>query len=175
MDYKSGIVDVLLATAAAPTYFPVHRSCAEVPLVDGGMFANNPVGLAVVEAIGMLNWPREDIVVLSLGCTTPPFNVRLQKKFSVGQLPWALNISDVFMSGQSSASLGTAQLLIGHEKVIRVTPHVAPGKFALDSSTELANLKGLGASEARKFIPNLCTMFFNEPAEPFIPFRTHVD
>lgn len=35
-DYKDLVVDVALATAAAPTYFPAHRNSFGVPLVDGG-------------------------------------------------------------------------------------------------------------------------------------------
>ncbi|GAB3141675.1 CBASS cGAMP-activated phospholipase [Marisediminicola antarctica] len=53
-DYKLSVVDVALATAAAPTYFPTHRLAAGIPLVDGGMWANNPMGAAAVEALGIL-------------------------------------------------------------------------------------------------------------------------
>jgi len=38
-------------------------------LIDGGIWANNPTGLAVVEALTLLNIPRTEIEVLSLGCT----------------------------------------------------------------------------------------------------------
>ena len=43
-DHKEKVVDVALATASAPTYFPTHRSPRGTPLIDGGMWANNPVG-----------------------------------------------------------------------------------------------------------------------------------
>jgi patatin-like phospholipase/acyl hydrolase len=74
-DYKEKVVDIALATTAAPTYFPTHRSAAGVPLIDGGVWANNPVGLAVIEAIGVLNWPRNSLRVLSLGCGTQPLDI----------------------------------------------------------------------------------------------------
>src|SRR5206468_3108582 len=63
-DYRERVVDVGLATAAAPTYFPTHRSAAGLPLIDGGMWANNPTGLATVEAIGVLGWERTSLRVL---------------------------------------------------------------------------------------------------------------
>jgi len=59
-----------MATAAAPTFLPPHRTADHVELVDGGVWANNPVGAAVVEAVGVLNWPAAQLKVLSIGTTT---------------------------------------------------------------------------------------------------------
>ncbi len=53
-DYKSFAVDIALATAAAPTYFPQHITEHGVGLLDGGIWANNPIDLAVVEAVTLL-------------------------------------------------------------------------------------------------------------------------
>ena len=43
-------MDAGLATAAAPTYFPPHRS-GDATLVDGGVFVNNPTIAATIEAM----------------------------------------------------------------------------------------------------------------------------
>jgi len=83
-DYRVKAVDVAMATAAAPTYFPIHWFQSGLPLVDGGMWANNPTGLAVVEAIGPLDWDRSEIRILSLGCTTEPLSIRLGGRLSLG-------------------------------------------------------------------------------------------
>ena len=88
-DYKERVVDVALATASAPTYFPTHRSVAGIPLMDGGMWANNPVGMSVVEAITLLDWPRNSLKVLSLGCTAAPLNVNWGRNVPLGSLYWA--------------------------------------------------------------------------------------
>lgn len=173
-DYKEKAINVALATASAPTYFPTHRTAAGTPLVDGGLWANNPVGLAVVEAIGkeMLNWCPSSLKVLSLGCTTEPFNIGLARKLGLGLGYWGVKIADVFMTAQSSASLGTAQLLIGHENIIRISPPVGKGRFNLDGVKEITSLKGLGDSEARKAVPSVRKDFFDLPhAEPFEPFH----
>ena len=167
-DYKEKVVDVALATSAAPTYFPTYSSVSGIPLVDGGLWANNPVGLAVVEAIGVLEWPRDQIKVLSIGCTTEPLNIRLARRFSMGMAYWGLKVTDLFMSAQSSASFGTAQLLVGHTNVIRISPPVANGKFGLDVIKGMESLKGLGDSEARKALPNI-ESFFTDKVEPFVP------
>ncbi|HEV8483289.1 MAG TPA: CBASS cGAMP-activated phospholipase [Blastocatellia bacterium] len=171
-DYRDKAVDVALATAAAPTFFPTHRSAAGVPLIDGGMWANNPVGLAVVEAIGVLGWDRAELKVLSLGCTAEPLNAGLGIRYGLGLSYWAWKSVSVFMTAQSSASLGTAQILAGHENVIRICPAVGRGRFGLDKISEIPSLKGLGASEARKALPMLRPTFLGTPAEVFHPYKT---
>ena len=171
-DYKEKAVDVALATTAAPTYFPTHRSSAGTPLVDGGMWANNPVGMSVVEAITLLDWPRDALKVLSLGCTTEPLNVRWGRKVPLGRPYWAFKLLDVFMHAQSHSSLGTAQLLAGHDNIIRIDEGVSQGKFSLDSVKEIDSLKGLGDFQARQALPELRKIFLGDHAERFVPFRT---
>src|SRR5262249_22395415 len=67
-DYKELALDAALATAAAPTFFQQHITANDVGLVDGGLWANNPTGIAVVEAISTLGWPADQLKVLSIGC-----------------------------------------------------------------------------------------------------------
>jgi patatin-like phospholipase/acyl hydrolase len=170
-DYKERVVDVALATSAAPTYFPTHQGSAGTPLIDGGIWANNPTGLAIVEAIGVLNWQRETLKVLSLGCTTEAFSAARGRRRNVGLAYWVTKVADVFMAAQSFSSLGTAYVLVGHENVYRISPNVPKGNFGLDVVKEIPSLKGLGATEARKALPQLREKFFQMRAEPFEPFH----
>jgi patatin-like phospholipase/acyl hydrolase len=65
-------VTLALSTAAAPTYFDPVKSTgavAEVESLDGGVWANSPVGLAIGEAIAELNVPVEQIRLLGIGTT----------------------------------------------------------------------------------------------------------
>ena len=170
MDSQESVVHVAMATAAAPTYFPAHRISAGAPLVDGGTWANNPTALAVVEAIGTLGWERHDLRVLSLGCTTSSLDVGFGRKYGLGWLYWADKVVEVFMAGQSSGSLGTAAVLAGPENVFRYSPNVPAKRFRLDVTAEIQSLKGLGFVEARKALPAIKHVFFEEPAEPFVPY-----
>jgi hypothetical protein len=71
------IADAALATSAAPTYFPSHGislpgESAERALVDGGVFANDPVIAAIAEALGRGSdepaaLSLEDLFVVSIG------------------------------------------------------------------------------------------------------------
>ena len=170
-DYKEKIVDVALATAAAPTYFPTHRSAAGTPLIDGGVWANNPLGFAVVEAISILDQPRDSLRVLSLGCTDSPLDIKWGRTLPLGISYWGPKIPDIFMSAQSSSSLGIAQLLAGHKNIIRINPIMPKGRFGLDNVKEITSLRGLGSTEARIAIPSLKEVFFKAQAEAFKPYK----
>jgi hypothetical protein len=166
MDFKVPALDVALATSAAPVFFPPHRSRQEVTLIDGGIWANNPVGLAVIEAISMLGRPGPELDVLTIGCTGKPPDFT-QRGSGLGF--WALRAVDAAMEGQSFAALGTAQHLAGHDNILRFNPVVAPGRFALDRVQGIAELKALGYSEARESLRQLTPRFFSSPAEEFKP------
>lgn len=171
-DYKEKAVDVALATAAAPAYFPTHRSAAGTPLVDGGVWANNPTGMATVEAIGVLGWPIESLRVLSLGCTSEPLGIGKARLAAMGAGYWVTRLVSLFTTAQSFASLGTAYVLAGHEAVLRVDPPMPPGRFGLDSHKEILSLKGLGSAEARKALPQVRRMFVDGGhTERFKPYR----
>ena len=167
-DYREAVVDVALATAAAPSYFPTYRHGSGLPLVDGGIWANNPAGVAAVEAVGVLGWARGDLRILSIGCTSP-LSIEAGRREAKGFLYWAREIAELFASGQSSSAIGTAQLLAGHDNVFRVAPVTPARRFALDDAREIPSLEGLGYSEAREWLPRLRDVFLGRPAEPFAP------
>jgi Patatin-like phospholipase len=172
-DYGHSAVEVALSTSAAPTYFPIYESESGAPLVDGGMFANNPLAIAVVEAVGVLGWDPEELRILSLGCTAEPMNVKLAGRPSMGISGWATTLVDVFMRAQSHCAIGMVQHLVpNRNNIVRVSPSIANGKFSLDSTQGISRLKGLGDSEARKALPFLRTMFFGSTVqEYFVPFH----
>jgi patatin-like phospholipase/acyl hydrolase len=172
-DYLRTAVDVAMSTAAAPTYFPTYRTAAGVPLVDGGVWANNPIAVAVVEAIGVLKWPLAEIRVLSLGCTFSPMQAGRARFQGVGIGYWATRLADLFLTAQSTSSLGMAQHLVSDRRHIRRISPVIGMKLALDNTVEIPSLIGLAYSEARNDLPDLRTDFFHEPpAEEFSPFHS---
>lgn len=76
-DYQIPAHDVALSTAAAPVFFPPHSfeykqvgssNSIEVKLnLDGGLIANNPAHIGIVEAHHSLGIALSDLRVLSLG------------------------------------------------------------------------------------------------------------
>lgn len=172
LDYKEKAADVALATAAAPTYFPAHQSSVGLPLVDGGVWANNPAAVAAVEAIAILDWPRDSVHMLSISCTTEPLNIKYGRHWSLGRGYWAMRITDLFMSAQSSSALGMAKHLLGQENVYRVDVSVPRGRYSMDSTREISSLRGLGHATARQELNQISDIFFSDKAEPFEPFHT---
>jgi uncharacterized protein len=172
-DYAHAAVEVALSTGAAPTYFPTYKAQSGTPLIDGGVWANNPVAIATVEAIGVLGWQASELRILSLGCTTPPFDIDWGRKRSLGKLAWATKITDLFMTAQSVSATGMTQhLLPDRNNLVRISPTVGKNRFELDRVGEIPSLLGIGDSEARKALPQLRPMFFNAPVrEDFVPYR----
>ena len=166
-DCKEFARDVAMATASAPTYFHEFITARDVGLVDGGVWANNPTGIAVAEGISTLKWEASEIRVLSLGCLDDVVEMR----GSYGALLLAPKLAGLFMAGQSRGSQGLAHILTGdvgganHKAVFRVSRCVPEGFFALDDTSKIQELKSLGIATARHEKPNLSPVFFSNAVE----------
>lgn len=167
-DYRVPVIDVGLATVAAPTYFPIHLS-EEGAYVDGSLWARNPLALAVVEAIGVLGWAREEIRVLSLGCTSRHLEIPWEKRVSFGASYWGARIAEVFMKAQSSSAIAMAHTLVGSHNVFRISPDTTSQNFTLDGIRHMPELEALGRDEAMRAIDDLGDIFFATPAARFAP------
>jgi patatin-like phospholipase/acyl hydrolase len=75
-DREITVVDAVMASAAAPTFFDPVR-VHEYLLADGGIWANNPSLVAYTEAVGKLGQNPDDVRVLSIGTGTgnQPYDV----------------------------------------------------------------------------------------------------
>lgn len=173
-DHHKPILDAALATSAAPTYFKRHRTIDDVGLLDGGIWANNPIAIAVIEAISLLGWSATDLRVLSLGCTDEVYSI--PEAPGLGGL--GRKLINLFMDGQSRGALGMAKLLTNHphngERIFRISPQVPINLFSLDDASKIGRLKGLGAGSARSEKPQLKQVFFDSPVETFRPKYSEV-
>jgi patatin-like phospholipase/acyl hydrolase len=102
--------DVARATSAAPTYFEVSRVKNDLgspfPLVDGGVFANNPTLCAYSEVRGMdisgIEKPSaKDMFIVSLGTGSIKKSYPYKAAKDWGQLQWIKPVIDIMMSGNS--------------------------------------------------------------------------
>lgn len=166
-DYKVPAWKVAMATAAAPTYFPSFKKVDHIRLVDGGVWANNPVVVGIAEAVSMLDRPINTIRVFSLG-TTDGIKARSKKLDNGGLIQWALAAVDVIMRGQSIGANTQAVHLLGKKNVLCIAPKVPDGLFKLDCLKE-DELLSMAAHESRHLSPSFKSKFMSHISEKFEP------
>ena len=168
-DYLLLAADVAMATAAAPTYFPAFTGENGLTHIDGGIWANCPATVGLIEAISVLEQQPEDIEILSVGTTTEPFHVSPRRRKG-GLLFWHKGIVDLLMQAQVAGALAQAKVLTGR-KALRINVTTQSGRFALDDSRHITELRALGIREARHCEHEVSQRFLDTPAEPFAPYH----
>lgn len=168
-DWKNSVVEVAQATSAAPVYLEaVHQG--GYALIDGGLFANDPIMVAVVDALACFDVPRSRIKILSLGCLQDHWNLRQVQKLGKGWAAWLSRSYEVTGSLQTQNTQGQAGLLVGPENVLRINAPQPDPRISLDdwlrARTELPTI---AASLVDEFAPKVRKMFFNTPAQPYRP------
>lgn len=156
-DGRIPVWQVALATSSAPTFLPASTVTDHQRLVDGGMWANNPVVVGIAEAISMLGAQPRAIQALNLG-TMSQVTQRRDGLNRGGLWAWKQDATDVMLRAQSCGAFGLAQHLIGHERVTRIDAKVPPGVLSLDHLNE-RNLQSRAAEESQKFAPMFTAQF----------------
>jgi patatin-like phospholipase/acyl hydrolase len=167
-DWRETMVKVALATSAAPTYYRPFRDAGYI-FVDGGVWANNPIMIALVEALASFEVTREQIRILSIGCGETAFTVQASQLARGGLVQWR-NIISAAMRLQSQNALGQAGLLIGPERMIRIDlPRDFPAIQLDDWSTAVERLPGEATRMLAVEPARLGEAFLYGPAAPYIP------
>ncbi|MHB8910727.1 MAG: CBASS cGAMP-activated phospholipase [Syntrophales bacterium] len=169
-DYKVPAWKVALATSAAPTFFPCTREINNIRLIDGGVWANNPTMVAIIEAFGTLHVQLSSMWALSIG-TSDTVSHRRKRLNTGGIISWGLGNAaiDVIMRGQSIGTNNQATFLLGSERVERLNPQVAADEFSLDGIHKADDLIGKAAHHSRIFIPIFERKFAKHQAAPYVP------
>jgi len=128
IDGRERMVTVGEATAAAPSYFRA-LDAGGYRFVDGGVWANNPIMIGLVDALACFELDPVQVRILSLGCGGNRVRVGWMKAIG-GRVSW-MNVITAAMDLQSQNALGQAGLLVGAEHLTRVEPHLAE-PIALD-------------------------------------------
>ncbi len=103
------VIDIARATSAAPTYFEAAQvgniDGIKRPMIDGGVFANNPAMCALVESTKLTPKPQlDEIFVLSLGTG---HDVKNEEKLTFNKIKdwgmgsWVKPLIDILMTANS--------------------------------------------------------------------------
>lgn len=133
------ITAITRATAAAPTYFEpamvksatgLMRAC-----VDGGVWANNPAVVGLVEALKLGHTPRR-IRMICVGAGSDERPYLLSDARGWGLAGWARPLLDILFSGQSEAADYQCSEILG-TNYVRLQP-VLGDPVALDDASPRA-------------------------------------
>lgn len=168
LDHRMTLVDVALATAAAPVYFPLSRNDRGV-FADGGLVGNAPGLFGLHEVRTFLESGQQaKIRVLAIGTMTIGATVRGAASLDRGYLKWRGSLFDLVISAQESSvdymlrqSLGDDYLPIDD----KVTPEQSRDVDALDrvSVGSMNTLRDRGTHAAQRTLGDV----------KFVPFRNH--
>ena len=129
-DWKEKMVNVALATSAAPTYYPAWAD-EKYSYVDGGICANDPIMAALVDALTCFKIKRKEIKILSIGCATRKETVTASMRRG-GMLTWGTKVPNLFLQIASQQAQGQAGLLLGRNQITRISPDQENKKIDLD-------------------------------------------
>ncbi|KFI24256.1 patatin [Haematobacter missouriensis] len=171
-DRHKKFAHVALHTTAAPSYYPGVEVDGYV-MIDGGIWANNPVMNALVDALACYDLAREDVRILSLGTGEATFTID-ERVRNGGVKDWAfLRAFNAASRAQSRNALGQAYLLAGKNNVTRIDVPESDSPIALDdvqrSIRELpmvarSLVEGAGHHIERVFLDGASEKFIRCPA-----------
>jgi patatin-like phospholipase/acyl hydrolase len=124
--------DAAMATSAAPTFFKAYplkfmsqKRGGEYVLIDGGIIANNPTSIAIVEVMKSYKIQKKDeqislpeILVVSLGTGTATRNFSSEIE-DWGLIKWLEPLMSIVFSGQSEVIDYQMEHLLSKEQYYR--------------------------------------------------------
>jgi patatin-like phospholipase/acyl hydrolase len=176
-DRHKKFAHVALHTTAAPSYYPAYYPAVDDDgyiMIDGGIWANNPIMNAVVDALACFDIPRENLRVLSIGTGESTFTVDADAQ-NGGIVQWAFMRSfNAAARAQSKNALGQAFLLAGKPNVVRIDPPESDRAIAMDDvARSLRELPEIARSLAEGSGHHVQGIFLGEPIEPFVRCPDH--
>ena len=167
-DRHKRFAEVALHTTAAPSYYPAVDNDGHV-MIDGGVWANNPVMNALVDALACYDVPRENIRILSIGTGEKTFTVEERARRG-GAAHWAfMRAFNAASRAQSKNALGQAYLLAGKNTVVRIDPPESNKQIELDDvARSLVELPLMARSLVESSGHLVQAMFLRDQVETFV-------
>jgi patatin-like phospholipase/acyl hydrolase len=146
-DHLTPMWKVARATSAAPTYLKglEHEESGRI-FIDGGVWANNPVMVALVDALTAYDVSPDQIEVFSIGTGNAPFTLRKDKVLS-GLIAWREAIKAAMFLTTDNAT-AQVKLLLGPDRCLRLEPKGDDAAIEMDDyDAAFARLPALAAED----------------------------
>jgi patatin-like phospholipase/acyl hydrolase len=172
-DHLLKVVEVALATSAAPTYFPLAE-IGDSLFVDGGLYANSPDILALHEAQHFLHADIDETHVLSIGTTTARYSFSHEDGRNLGIVGWMADqrLMNVILAAQQQS----VQFMLAHrlgDRYLRLDSEQSKAQerdLALDVATQQAQktIRGLASGTVQSALgkASLPTMLAHRANKP---------
>lgn len=177
-DREIRIADAVIATTAAPTYFP-HRQIGENAFVDGGVWAADPSMLAVAEAVRIQQFQKlldpdapivtNNIHLLSIGTGRAQFSLS-PPGADAGLLFWASRIAEVMGTSQAQGVHLPLKFFLGSR--YRHVNFKMTEKWGLDEVQHIPKLFEVGEQRAEETFAEIEEAFLNHQRPCFDPFSS---
>ena len=130
-DHATPIWKVARSTAAAPTYLKgmEHEESGRI-FVDGAVWANNPIMVAMVDALSAYDIEPDQVRVLSIGTGNPPFELKHPAVLG-GIWSWKKIIKAAMFLTTDNAT-AQAKLLLGPDRCLRIEPKGKAAAIEMD-------------------------------------------
>jgi uncharacterized protein len=155
---------VALASAAAPLYLPTVSVGSHDNHIDGGVWANNPVMVAITEGIRYFSRPIDEVIVVSLGTGTSVPRIAPRDFRGMGILDWVhgQRIVNVVFDAQSSSAHHAAKLLLGEDRYLRIDAELS-SEVPLDDYSAATALIERGRNAGRTHKKAVDRLIFGYP------------
>jgi patatin-like phospholipase/acyl hydrolase len=173
-DFKDiPIWEACKASCSAPSYFPAHMmnvDGAKIPLIDGGVAANNPAIVALSEAVSLIPGDsfldiKRDVQIISLGTGSLTRRISASDAQRWGPANWALPIIDVLFDASSELTDRILNSIIPQDNYVRMQIVLSEGNDDLDDASRknMDELQALArgylqTSEGRRALNDIVSM-----------------
>jgi len=182
VDHAYRVTDVLLATTAAPTFFPHAVIDQGSAYIDGGVWANNPSMVAVVEAMQIMERCSREVDpaftfdsthMLSIGTGSPKLHAR-PPGTKAGIHWWMSNkLLEVMSLSQSKGIDFQSRHILG-DRYRRIEFDLPENGWSMDNASLVTDMVHIGRERGNAVAEELRDQFFKGDARPFVPYISAV-